>query len=232
MYRTPAPSWRNGSLSIFAQTTARPGTLASCYDDFNCDTPDLAWINHYLMGVLALFLCVVGVLANTLCVPSFNIHANRSSATFYMTGVAVCDTLFLILATLTHVMKNLPTDFAAQQKVYKSFSGYLIPSALPTLELVELMSFWIVIALLFDRFLYLRYGFHSKAICSRSLCAKVMLTIFGLLALYTAPKFLLFKIVEIKIASPKPPPAQSPSSTPAGPELTHIVRVMRTQVRP
>ncbi|VEL17166.1 unnamed protein product [Protopolystoma xenopodis] len=109
-----------------------------CYDDHLCDQPQTAQLKHSLLGVICFLLCLFGTVTNPLLLPAFNTRANRSGATLYLTGMGVCDTIYLLVTTFAVVLRHIPAAFPDQMEMYARISGYLVPTGLPIMLFCEL----------------------------------------------------------------------------------------------
>ncbi|KAF7232420.1 hypothetical protein EG68_09289 [Paragonimus skrjabini miyazakii] len=177
----------NSSVFDFMRLVGYNGS--HCYDDYLCDHERMAFVNHCVLGYGCFFLCLSGVVSNLVLLPAYNLGRNRSGATVFLSAMAVLDLVYLILTLLQVVSRYMPDRFHEQMISYAQFSGRLIPIGLPIMQLCEFVVVWLVVALLANRLLYLKFGFQSKMLCSQLQAFKsvAVLVVFGLA--YSGCKF-------------------------------------------
>ncbi|TNN17835.1 FMRFamide receptor isoform X1 isoform 1 [Schistosoma japonicum] len=186
----------SSSISIFEYMQQIGNNTTGCYDDYICDKPYNSYPNHCILGVVCFTLCLCGIISNLVIFPAYNFGLNRSGATIYLSAMALFDCIFMGLSLLINVVHYLPSSFVEQMEMYGQFSGYLIPYGLPVFHICELLVVWLTIALLVNRLLYLKWGPHSKSLCSQVESVKIVTAIFLLCIAYMGGKFFEYTYVE------------------------------------
>ncbi|VDK85752.1 unnamed protein product [Dibothriocephalus latus] len=181
-------------LSGLSSNASFENASPKCYDDYNCDPPDYAYLFYVIFGLFFTVVCSASFLSNLACVVAFNKASNRTGATLYFSAIALADCLHLSILLLLHVPRFLHETYAEQIDVYARFTVRSVPKALPFLTFSELASVWLTLCVLADRYTYLRLGFFSRSVTSSTLHLRVTSVVLVLTFCYTIPKFFEFEL--------------------------------------
>ncbi|CAL8086473.1 unnamed protein product [Calicophoron daubneyi] len=188
----------NISHPIFVFMESIGFNSSSCYDDYLCDHAGMSSSNHFVLGFGCFIICLYGIVSNLVLLPAYNVGRNRCGATVYLSGMAVFDLIYLIFTLLIVVAHYVPDNYEEQMEMYGRFCGYLIPFGLPIMQFCELIVVWLVVAILANRLLFLKWGPLSKELCSQLQSLKTMGAIVILGLTYVGCKFFEYSYVEYK----------------------------------
>ncbi|OON14677.1 hypothetical protein X801_09531 [Opisthorchis viverrini] len=184
------------NASVFQLIESLRSNHSKCYDDYLCDHPGMSQANHYVLGFACFFLCLGGIVSNLVLLPAYNLGLNRSGATVYLTAMAVLDLLYLFLALVMVVSRYMTSDFQEQMVSYARFSARLVPVGLPLMQMCELVVVWLVVALLANRLMYLKFGCQAKLLCSQLQAFKSVAALIAFGVAYSGCKFLEYRLEE------------------------------------
>lgn len=199
------------------------------YDDYLRQVGDIGEFSYVVLGCIGLVFCILGVLANVMCIPVFFTHNIRAPATTYMFVIAVFDTLTLLCGASVLVTSAMWPKQIDQVQVYKSVTGYLVPYVQPMMEFTEMMSVYLCAALLIERYKYIKHGIYVRVLCSMGLTNRIIGVLFVFCFVYNVPKVLEFQVETVQVSVIRGSNAQGNSSSAAGKGYSQV-RVLRTEL--
>uniref|UniRef100_A0A5K3EHJ5 Anoctamin n=1 Tax=Mesocestoides corti TaxID=53468 RepID=A0A5K3EHJ5_MESCO len=195
-----SPVSNTASLSVVA-TSSAPATIGpqgvfgySCYDDYLCEPADKGSLFFLVYGAIFTLICSAGLLLNLACLVGFNRSTNRSGATLYFSIICLMDCVYLgIKLALKSTVHLNDVDYSGQVNAYAKRAAYFIPTAVPLLTFSEVVSVWLIVCVLFDRYNYLQRGYFSKSVTSLKRHIRIASVVIGLSFCYSVPKFFEYK---------------------------------------
>ncbi|KAL3316598.1 hypothetical protein Ciccas_004756 [Cichlidogyrus casuarinus] len=150
---------------------------------------------HLLFGIFGFIVSLFGMLGNSLALPAFSFHGRLSGTEVYLLGMVITDIIFLILTMLLRLGPYISSEYGTQVKYYSRFSVHLIPWLGPFEDMARVASTWLVLGLLFDRFIYIRYGMAGKESYSRKRVSLILSFLMLCLGAYQLPRIFEFTLI-------------------------------------
>ena len=166
------------------------GLYLSEYTYHEEDDQRRSLITYYLMGIGSMSMCCLGLVGNMLSLVVLTHRHMRSSTYSYLTALAVCDSLVLLL-TIVLLVHDLDKPEPGQQRWPwdKGIYPYLFPWVHPAAFGCQVLSIWLTLAFTVDRYLMICHPFCAEPYCTISRARKVILALAIGAFLLNIPKF-------------------------------------------
>ena len=157
-------------------------------------------LTYYIMGVGGMTLCCLGLVGNMLSLVVLTQRSMRSSTYSYLSALAVCDSLMLLL-TIILLMKdvNRPVKGAPRWAWDEGIYPYLFPYVHPGAFTFQVTSVWLTLAFTVDRYIMICHPFKAEPFCNVSRARKVVCSLYILAFLFNLPKFFEYETVAIHL---------------------------------
>ncbi|KAH3880124.1 FMRFamide receptor-like [Dreissena polymorpha] len=156
--------------------------------------------NYYLMGVAGTAVCFAGIVCNILCILVLTRRVMNSSTYSYLSALAVCDMLALVL-TVTIFLLSDDTKFPQKGSLTWAKDSYaiLFPYLHPMAVTFQVTSIWLTLGFTVDRYIMICHPFKAEHLCSVSRARKVIVFIYLLGLFFNIPRFLEYTSEEITV---------------------------------
>lgn len=157
-------------------------------------------LTYYIMGVGGMTLCCLGLVGNMLSLVVLTQKTMRSSTYSYLSALAVCDSMMLLL-TIILLMKdvNLPVKGEQRWAWDEGLYPYLFPYIHPGAFTFQVTSVWLTLAFTVDRYIMICHPFKAEPFCSVSRARKVICCLYVFAFLFNIPKFYEYSTVTIHL---------------------------------
>lgn len=184
---------QNGNMTLFQNES---------HSDLDEEKYEKALLNYYLMGIAGTTVCFVGIVCNILSVVVLTRRVMNSSTYSYLSALAVCDTMALLLTVIIFLLSE-DIKYPQRGKItwVKPIYAVLFPYLHPAAVTFQVTSIWLTLAFTVDRYIMICHPFKAERMCSVGRARRVVVVIYILGALFNIPRFLEYTTEEIKIPS-------------------------------
>ena len=149
----------------------------------------------FIIKVLSGFVCVFGIIGNTLSFVILNRDRRKLSTTILLMSLAVFDTLFLFISIMTQVL--VPVEpYSSWFMPYMVIYPYVIKYGWPMGMTVQCGTVWVIVVIAWDRYFAVVRPLKAPQICTTSRAKKNIAIVVFLALVYNIPRYFEFDIVQ------------------------------------
>ncbi len=146
---------------------------------------------------LCMPLALLGLVGNIISWFVLYRQRPRLTTTVLLMGLAVADSLVLIMTVLLRSIRYLYYYTNKTYGVsYMQYYQYIFVSLYPSVYFIRLVDTWLTVLLTVDRFIAVYRPLHAQGLCTLSKAYKNMFILFVLSLLFSLPRFFEYKLFD------------------------------------
>lgn len=157
-------------------------------------------LNAVVNGVLTNIVVVLGLIGNLLTIIILSQRAMRSSTNYYLSALAIWDSVVLICTLLLIGLRPLPNMDGFEHNVHPYIVSYVYPLAL----IAQTATIWLTVSFTVERYIAVCHPLKAASMCTISRAKIVIMGVSLGSAIYNIPRWFEFRPRVVEIESPDP----------------------------
>ena len=145
----------------------------------------LQQLNYWINGVITNIVVILGLIGNILTIVILSQRAMRSSTNYYLSALAVCDSIVLISTAFLIGLPGIPNMSGYMSYVFAYVVSYFYPLAL----IAQTATIWLTVSFTVERYIAVCHPLKAASMCTISRAKIVIIGVSLGSSLYNIPRW-------------------------------------------